>query len=272
MPKKGSVEVVYEYVTDKWLSVKGYDFESGAWYSCNFLGTTLIDRSGVAHTINKGDADFVQPKLPLFLQASGNGIRHRLPFVVLRDALRAGPRIENLQSVDGGFRGDFMMPGGHLFLPSEMVPAWDKDNLQPVSFEVDSQGRLVMIQHKGQARHRYEFDERSPPGVPVTSAVRSDPPDRLNEYQLISVRWFPEGKPELFTLESIRALRESVIAALERNAAAPPGADARHEQLSSALEPLDRSGGRRWFDHAFVAVGVAVALGGLTVMIKRRSA
>lgn len=270
IPKRGSVEAVYEHVRDGFQMACGFDFGTQAWFFCNDKPAGMVDAQGHLYRAGFDDVDLVRVEMPIRPRASGS-LRDRLTFTYFLDVLRLRPAISKVERIGDGYRAALELPGGHL-MPIELIPAWDRDKVRTVTVEVDGSGRLVKIAGQEGVTWSYEYDERSPPNVPVAVSVKRNPPNPINDYHLVSVRWFPEGKPELFTLDAVRALRESVIAAREKKAADAQNANPRGEQLARALSQADPASGRRWYDHAFVLLGALIALGGSFVLIKRRMA
>lgn len=264
LPRKGAVEATYEHESLPWLHVCGFDFSTAAWYVVHVMGAGFADSNG-AHYTGHGVADM----RPEGRSSSLVGLRDHFPFTCLYDILRLHPTIsEVVREDDGGYRAVLMLPGGQL-MPPEDVPSFTRDSLMARLIRVDAEGRLIEMEYAGELRLKYEYDPRSPPGVPVRSRVIADPPGRQNEYKLVSIRWEPEGKPDLFTVEAVKALRVSVNA-YESRGAGPVQPRVAGEELLKTAAQSSRPEGRRWYEAALLYFGAVIAAAGVAMIIRRR--
>lgn len=162
----------------------GFDARTGAWYVSNGYGVELRDDQG-RHFRGESVYGGLRPHP----NGSDIGLVDVFPNILIRHCCQNRSAIQAVERSDAGFvvTTRFEISG---------------DDPRTIEFEIDSSGRVIRTTTRYKQEiweQTFEYDERSPDGLPVPIRLRSG-------RELASVTSYPVSDPSLFRPDRIESL------------------------------------------------------------------
>lgn len=233
LPERGTAIAAYRELNAPIGTVIGYDIASGAWFSIYDVNVRVLEPGGDYYSSPRdGGFDAGLEHQPTRRRPHSKTIDWNMPATLLIDIIHHPDKLTSLSRLpDGAWSATYTFPMGDRDFNMETWPAGFQLRQIEQTVVVAPDGTPISFKSGSEETREFDLAPDAPPRFPIAHRnVRKVTGMNNGELVdagtvLLSFKWFPEGRPELFSHTAVLERARSAGTRRKQVRLLPPGVE-----------------------------------------------